>query len=142
MNNQQIIIFDGVCDFCNGAVNFIINRDSKKIFKFSPIQSEIAQNLILKHQINDVDNDTVLLIKDGEYFVRTNAALEIIKELDGLWFVFGIFKIIPKVARDYCYRIFARNRYKLFGKRNVCMVPTQGVRDRFLTNSTINQKLS
>lgn len=133
MDNQQVIIFDGVCNFCNGAVNFIIKRDSKGAFKFAPIQSEVAQSLILNQQINGVDKDTVLLIKNGDYFVRTNAALEITKDLDGFWFVFRVFKIVPKVVRDYCYRIFARNRYTWFGKKDVCMVPTADVRDRFLS---------
>ncbi|WP_211829382.1 thiol-disulfide oxidoreductase DCC family protein [Kistimonas asteriae] len=133
MEDHQIIIFDGICNFCNGAVNFIIERDSKGVFKFSPMQSEIAQELISKHQINEAGYDTFLLIKNEQCFVRTNAALEITKDLDGLWFMFRVLKIIPSVIRDFFYRLFARNRYNLFGKRSACMVPSKEVRDRFLT---------
>ena len=133
MEDHQIIIFDGVCNFCNGAVNFIIKRDSQGVFKFAPMQSEIAQELISKHDVHEVGYDTFLLIKNEQCFVRTNAALEITKDLDGLWFTFRVFKIIPSVIRDYFYRLFARNRYNLFGKRAACMVPSKEVRDRFLT---------
>ncbi|AZZ98500.1 DCC1-like thiol-disulfide oxidoreductase family protein [Pseudoalteromonas sp. R3] len=133
MEDHQIIIFDGICNFCNGAVNFIIERDSKGVFKFAPMQSEIAQELIAKHQIQEVGYDTFLLIKNEQCFVRTNAALEITKDLDGFWFMFRVFKIVPSVIRDFFYRLFARNRYNLFGKRSVCMVPSKEVRDRFLT---------
>jgi len=134
MEGHQIIIFDGVCNFCNGAVNFIIKRDSKGVFKFAPMQSEIAQELLLKHQARaEVGDDTFILIKNGQCFERTNAALEITKDLEGLWFIFRAFKIVPSVVRDYFYRVLARNRYKLFGKRAACMMPTKEVRDRFLT---------
>ena len=133
MEEDQIIIFDGVCNFCNGAVNFIIKRDSQGIFKFAPMQSEIAQELILKHQVNGVSDDSFLLIKNGQCFLRTNAALEITKDLDGFWFLFRAFKLVPAGIRDYFYRLLARNRYKLFGKRSACMVPSKAVRDRFLS---------
>lgn len=133
MEEHHIIIFDGVCNFCNGAVNFIIKRDSKSIFKFAPMQSEIAQELISRYQIYEVGYDTFLLIKNDRCYLRTNAALEITKDLDGFWFMFRAFKIVPSIIRDYFYRLFARNRYKLFGKRTVCTVPSKEVRDRFLT---------
>ena len=132
MENHQIIIYDGLCNFCNGAVNFIIKRDSKHIFKFAPMQSDIAQDLILKYQIQEVGYDTLILIKNGKCYVRTNAALEITKDLDGFWFILSIFKIIPSSVRDYFYRLFARNRYQLFGKQTTCIVPSKEVRDRFL----------
>ncbi len=132
MDDHQIIIFDGICNFCNGAVNFIIKRDSRGVFKFAPMQSEIAQEL-LKHQAHDVGNDTFILIKNGQCFQRTDAALEITRDLDGLWFILKAFKIVPSFVIDYFYRVFARNRYKLFGKRVTCMIPTKEVRDRFLT---------
>jgi len=132
MQEHQIIIFDGVCNFCNGAVKFIINRDAKAVFKFAPMQSEIAQELMTKHQIKELSDDTFILIKNGQCFVRTDAALEITKDLDGFWYVFRAFKILPPVIRDYFYRLLARNRYKLFGKQTECMIPTADVRDRFL----------
>lgn len=133
MKDHQIIIFDGLCNFCNGSVNFIIARDSPRIFKFAPMQSEIAQELLSKYQLNEIENDTLLLIKREQCFVRTDAILEITKDLNGLWCLFSVFKIIPSTIRDYLYRLFARNRYNLFGKRTTCIVPSQDVRDRFLT---------
>lgn len=132
MATEQIIIFDGVCNFCNGAVNFIIKRDAKAVFKFAPLQTEIAQRLMLEYQIKEETSDTFVLIKDGRYFVRTDAALEIIKDLGRLWFVLQIFKIVPVVVRDYFYNLLAKNRYKLFGKQEHCMMPSKEVRDRFL----------
>jgi predicted DCC family thiol-disulfide oxidoreductase YuxK len=131
MNDNQIVIFDGICNFCNGAVNFIIKRDSKAAFKFAPTQSKEAQELLLKYQIPEAGYDSFVLIKNGQLFLRTNAALEITKDLDGFWFI-GAFKIVPAVVRDYFYRILARNRYTLFGKRAACTVPKKEVRDRFL----------
>ncbi len=133
MESHQIIIFDGICNFCNGAVNFIIKRDSKGVFKFAPMQSEVAQELMANYQVHEVGYETFLLIRDDECFLRTNAAFEIIKYLDGFWFIFRALKIVPSSIRDYFYRLLARNRYKLFGKRTTCMVPSKEVRDRFLT---------
>lgn len=132
MQEHQIIIFDGVCNFCNGAVNFIINRDAKAVFKFAPLQSEVAQELMAQHQIQALAEDSFILIKDDQCFLRTDAALEITKELDGFWCVLRVFKFLPRVIRDYFYRLLARNRYRLFGQQTECMIPTADVRDRFL----------
>lgn len=132
MDNRHIVIFDGVCNFCNGAVNFIIKRDPNSRFVFTPMQSPIGQELIEQYGAAMVGVDTFLLVKDGQCFERTDAALEITKDLSGLWHWFRVLKILPKPFRDYFYRLFARNRYKLFGKRETCMVPTADVRERFL----------
>ena len=94
MRDHQIIIFDGVCNLCNGAVNFIIERDSKGVFKFAPMQSNAAKELMRQHQVAEKTCDTFLLIKNGRCFTRTNAALEIAKQIDGFWFVFFILKIV------------------------------------------------
>ncbi len=133
MATESIIIFDGVCNFCNGAVNFIIKRDSKAVFKFVALQSEAAQQLMLEHLVQEEAVDTFILIKNGQYFVRTNAALEIVKDLDGYWFILRVFKLIPAVVRDFFYDLLAKYRYKLFGKKEHCMVPNKEIRDRFLT---------
>ena len=132
MDNRNIVIFDGVCNFCNGAVNFIIKRDPKGIFAFTPMQTELAHELMQKHQISNVGIDTFLLIKNGQCFVFSNAALEISKDLTGFWCMFRIFKFVPSTIRDFFYKMFARNRYTLFGKQEICMVPTQEVRARFV----------
>ena len=132
MDNSYIVIFDGVCNFCNGSVNFIINRDPDAKFVFTPMQSNLAEELMLKHQIDNADIDTLLLIKGNEYFLFSSAALEITKDLSGMWWLLIVFKIVPAPIRDYFYKLFARNRYKLFGRKDICMVPTNDVKDRFV----------
>lgn len=132
MDNRYIIIFDGVCVFCNGVVNFIINRDPESIFAFSPMQSELAQSLIRKHHASKEILNTLMLIKNGRCYLRTDAILEIAKDLSGFWYLFNFFRIIPRSIRDHLYTLFARNRYYLFGRRNSCMVPTENVKKRFI----------
>ncbi len=132
MDSRNIVIFDGVCNFCNGAVNFIIKRDPEGIFAFTPMQSDLAKELMKKHQIFNVGIDTFLLIKDGQCFIFSSAALEIAKDLTGFWYLFNILKLIPAPVRDFFYKLFARNRYKLFGRKEHCMVPTTEIRSRFV----------
>ena len=132
MDSRHIVIFDGVCNLCNGAVSFIIKRDPAGQFAFTPMQSPIGQRLIDKYGAKMVGVDTFLLVKHGRCFERTDAALEITKDLTGSWHLLRVLKILPRPFRDYFYRLIARNRYKLFGKRATCMVPTENVRKRFL----------
>ena len=96
------------------------------------MQSKLAQELIQKHQISNVGIDTFLLIKKDKAFIWTTAALEISKELSGYWYLFNVFKILPRSFRDWLYRIFARNRYTLFGRTDQCVVPSQEIRARFV----------
>jgi len=132
MDSRHIVIFDGVCKFCNGAVNFIINRDPEGVFAFAPMQSEMAQALMKKYQIGNAGIDTFLLIKNGECFVFSSAALEIAKDLTGSWHLFNIFRLIPGPLRDVFYKVFARNRYWLFGRTSTCRVPSEATRSRFI----------
>lgn len=136
MPNRHIVIFDGVCNFCNRSVNFIIKRDPKGVFAFTPRQNRYGQSLIQKYNVPELAVDTILLIKNGRYYQRTDAALEIIRDLSGLWFLFRVFKIVPRPLRDYFYNVFARNRYQLFGKRDTCMIPAPDVRSRFIIDET------
>lgn len=131
---QNIVVFDGVCNFCNGAVNFIIARDPEAIFTFAPMQSEFAKALMHKHGIRNVGIDTFLLVKDDQCYLFSSAALEITKSLTGYWYLFNVFKIIPAPIRDFFYKLFARNRYALFGRTDSCMVPTKEVLARFEIN--------
>ena len=126
------MIFDGVCNFCNGAANFIIKRDPEGLFAFTPMQSDLAHELMEQHQIPKLDIDTFALIKNGRYFVFSDAALEIAKDLTGFWYLFRIFKLLPSSFRDFFYKMFARNRYALFGKQETCMIPSEKVRSRFI----------
>ncbi|MGD9659653.1 MAG: thiol-disulfide oxidoreductase DCC family protein [Porticoccaceae bacterium] len=132
MSDKQLIIFDGVCNFCNAWVNFIIPRDPKGKFAFSPRQTTYAENLLQQHQINDPEMSTVILIKNDRVFTASNAALEIAKDLSGLWPLLVIFKIIPTAVRDYFYRLVARNRYRWFGKSAECIMPKESFKSRFI----------
>ncbi len=102
------------------------------MFAFTPMQSDLAKELMEKHQIYNVGVDTFLLIKNEQCFVFSSAALEIAKDLTGLWYMFNIFKLVPALVRDFFYKLFARNRYALFGRQEQCMVPTNEVRSRFV----------
>ncbi|MEE8329511.1 MAG: DCC1-like thiol-disulfide oxidoreductase family protein [Thermodesulfovibrionia bacterium] len=132
MDHRHIILFDGICNFCNSAVNFIIKRDPKGIFVFAPLQSGLARDILHEHNLNYIGNDTFILIKNNNCFSRSNAVLEIVKDLNGNWYLLNLFKIIPLFFRDILYKIFAHNRYKIFGRRSECMVPSNDLKQRFL----------
>jgi predicted DCC family thiol-disulfide oxidoreductase YuxK len=129
MDNRHTVVFDGVCNFCNGAVNFIIKRDPEGVFAFTPMQSELAHELRVRV-------DTFMLIKNDRCYVFSDAALEIAKNLTGLWFLLNMFKVVPRPIRDAAYKLFARNRYKLFGRTEACMVPSDEVSSRFVGTKT------
>ncbi len=132
MEHRYIVIFDGVCNFCSGAVKFIIKRDPQGVFAFTPMQSELAQELTERFNVPDVGTDTLVLIKEGECYVLSDAALEIARDLKGPWRFCYVFKVVPRPIRDAAYKLFARHRYRLFGKKNACMVPSAEVTSRFL----------
>ena len=132
MQDHRIVIFDGVCNLCNGAVNFIVKRDSAGKFLFTPMQSALAQELVEKYNVSNVGKDAFLLIKDDRTYIWTDAALEIASELDGHWHLCRAFKIIPRPICDWCYRQFARNRYTLFGRTDACVIPSAEIRSRFI----------
>jgi predicted DCC family thiol-disulfide oxidoreductase YuxK len=132
MSDERIVIYDGVCNFCNGAVWFIAKRDPLGRFKFTPMQSDFAQTLIQEHKIQNVGKDTFLLIKHGQSYIWTEAALEIAGELTGGWWLFKATRIIPRPIRDWLYRAFARNRYVLFGRTEHCQIPDSTMLKRFI----------
>ncbi len=129
---NAIVLFDGVCNFCNDSVNFIIERDSTQYYKFAPLQSEIAERLLEKHRISRSETDSIVLIENDRAYTHSSAALKIARRLDGVWSALYGFIIVPKLIRDFFYSLFAKYRYKLFGKKEACMVPTPEVRERFL----------
>lgn len=132
---NAIILFDGICNFCNGAVNFIIERDPGSYFKFAPLQSEIGQKLIAEHGIDKAQTDSVILIEDGRAYTHSTAALRVARRLSGAWSWLYGFRIVPKFIRDFAYRLFAKYRYQMFGKQDACMLPTPDVRARFLATN-------
>lgn len=129
---SAIVLFDGVCNFCNGAVNFVIEHDRGGYFKFAPLQSELGIELRSKFGISQADTDSVVLVQDEKAYLHSTAALRIGKRLDGIWSWTYIFIIVPRPIRDWAYRTFAKYRYRLFGRQEACMLPTADVRSRFL----------
>ncbi len=132
---SAIILFDGVCNFCNSSVNFIIERDRANYFKFAPLQSEIGEKLLKENGIDKINTDSVVLIEDGKVYTYSTAALRVARRLDGFWSYFYAFIVVPKPIRDFFYKLFAKNRYRMFGKQDACMMPTAEIRARFLTTN-------
>lgn len=132
MEEHNIILFDGVCNFCNFWVNFIIDRDKNDSFRFAALQSEKGQTLLRKYGLNTNDFDTFILIANEKYYSKSTAALMIAKKLKSPLRILYAFIILPKFLRNFLYDIVAENRYKIFGKRDVCRVPTPEERNRFL----------
>jgi predicted DCC family thiol-disulfide oxidoreductase YuxK len=130
--DNPLVIFDGVCHLCQSSVQFIIRRDPTGIFKFAPLQSTTAQN-ILHHEYPEVlAGDTVLLVEDGEIYGRSEAALRICRRLTGPWRWLWILRYIPEPIRDGAYKLIARNRHKWFGRSGACMMPRPEWAGRFL----------
>jgi predicted DCC family thiol-disulfide oxidoreductase YuxK len=126
------ILFDGVCNFCNGAVNFTIRRDRKKQLRFASLQSAAAAQLLKAHRWPAEDMKSFLLIENGRLYHRSTAALRVCRYLGGLWPLCMALLVIPRFIRDGIYDIIARNRYRWFGQRETCMIPTPEIRERFL----------
>lgn len=129
---ERIVLFDGVCNFCNGAVNFIIRHDPDKKFKFAALQSEKGTELRSKHYIGN-DVDSIILIENDAAYLHSTAALKITSTLGGILSLGYAFIIVPTPIRDWFYKLFAKYRYRLFGKKDVCRIPTPDVRERFLS---------
>lgn len=131
-DNYDVILFDGVCNLCNFSVKFIIKRDRAAHFKFASLQSFAARQLMVKADVNPEPLSSVILIRQQKIYQRSDAVLEIVKKLDGGWPVLYAAKIIPRFIRDFIYIRIARNRYKLFGEKDTCMIPTSDIQSRFL----------
>jgi predicted DCC family thiol-disulfide oxidoreductase YuxK len=129
---ENVILFDGVCNLCNGWVRFVLERDHKRNFLFASLQSDIAQSLARQFNFALTDFDSIILIENPTYSIKSEAALKILKGLGGVWSLFSIFTILPQSWRDSIYDFVAKNRYRWFGKLERCMVPTPDMRSRFL----------
>ncbi len=131
-NSGLIILFDGVCNLCNSSVLFIIKRDPKSRFYFAALQSDFGKTQLDKFGISFTIPESVLLIEEGRLFQKSSAALKIARNLNGLWPAVYVFIIVPKFLRDLIYDYIARNRYRWFGKREACMIPTPELKARFV----------
>lgn len=130
MNN--VILFDGVCNLCNFFVQFVIKRDKKNIFKFASLQSKYGKDLLRRFAKDNSQFESVVLFNGVNIFTESTAALLILKKLGRGWRLMYIFIILPKFLRDAVYRFVARNRYKWFGKKEYCMVPTEELKSKFI----------
>ncbi|MBS9463427.1 thiol-disulfide oxidoreductase DCC family protein [Flagellimonas sp. 389] len=130
---KKIILFDGVCNLCNGVIQFIIKRDKKDLFRYAALQSETGIRLTQERGIDTSKIDSFILIEPGvAYFTKSDAALRIGQDFGGLWKVLAIFTWIPTSFRNVVYDFIARNRYRWFGRKDACMIPTPELQAKFL----------
>jgi predicted DCC family thiol-disulfide oxidoreductase YuxK len=137
MNNPSkeqsyIILFDGVCNFCNYWVNFILKRDKNNRFKFSALQSESGKKLLNKFNLPENDFDSFILIAGDKIFKKSTAAFIVASQLSGISKIILPFKIFPNSLTDFIYDLIAKNRYKIFGKKNKCRIPTEQEKGKFI----------
>ena len=132
LKDKGLVMFDGVCNFCNSSINFIIRNDKTDHFRFLTLQSERGQKIIKQYNLDPENLQTVILLENGRIYTRSTAALRIARKLKGGWKIFYGFIIVPAVLRDFFYKIVAKNRYKWWGKKESCMIPTPEVRKKFL----------
>lgn len=131
--NKKIILFDGICNLCNGAVQFIIKNDKKDIFRFVALQSELGKEICNYIGIDQNKIDSIILYNPGvAYYCKSSAVLEIAQDLGGIYSLITIFKILPEKLRNYIYDYIAKNRYKWYGKKESCMISTPELKAKFL----------
>ena len=132
INQKQIILFDGVCNFCNFWVNFVLEKDKKNVFRFAALQSEKARELSSRLNIDISSLDTFVLIVGEKFYIKSTVALMVCKKLDSMLKILFPLIILPAFIRDFVYDIIAKNRYKLFGRKESCRIPTQAEKEKFL----------
>ena len=131
-SNNKIVLFDGVCNLCNSSVQFIIKHDKKKQFRFASLQGKFGQEFLKKSNLPADDFNSFILLEDDKVYTRSTGALRMLKHLGRGWNLFYSFIIVPKFIRDAVYNWVARNRYKWFGKKDACMIPTPELKEKFL----------
>ena len=130
--SSSIILFDGVCNLCSGSVQFIIARDKNKVFRFASLQSEIGKQLLIQHQLPTTDFNTIVFIENNKVYTKSTAALRIARKLDGFWYLMYVFMLVPSFIRNAVYDYIGRNRYRFWGKKEECWLPTAEMKSRFL----------
>ncbi|MCB0478046.1 MAG: thiol-disulfide oxidoreductase DCC family protein [Crocinitomicaceae bacterium] len=130
--SDKIILFDGVCNLCNGSVQFVLMRDHQEQFKFASLQSDFGQRVLKDHGLDQNDFNSFIYLRNGELIQKSSAALEIAKDLKNMWQLLYVFILVPKPIRDFVYSFIAQNRYKLFGQKESCMIPEKPVQHRFI----------
>ena len=130
---KKIILFDGLCNLCEASVQFVIKYDKDDVFRFVPLQSDLGQKIIAHIGINAKNIDSVVLYQPGvAYYYKSNAALQIARSLGGVFHFGSVFRIIPTGFRNLIYDYIAENRYRWYGKKEVCLMPTTALQAKFL----------
>ena len=130
--SHPVVLFDGVCNLCDASVNFLIDRDPGARLRFASLQSDAGSRLLALHGIDRTTTDSVVLVEDGRAWVESDAAARIARHLPWPWRAGAAFRFLPRLLRDGAYRLVARNRYRWFGTREACRLPTPELRARFL----------
>lgn len=130
-NTSEVILFDGVCNLCSSSVQFIINRDRGR-YTFSSLQSKFGERTLINLGLNTTEFHSLILLQNNKALQRSDAALEIARHLTGGWPIFYVFKVLPRFIRDPVYNWISRNRYRWFGKKDSCWLPTQELKSRFV----------
>jgi predicted DCC family thiol-disulfide oxidoreductase YuxK len=136
-SSEGIILFDGVCNLCNASINFILDRDPRACFRFAALQSPAGQRLLRQHNLSTGELQSLVLIESGRAFTRSTAALRIARRLTFPWNLLYAFIALPRFLRDPLYNLIARHRYRWFGKREACRMPTPDLADRFLPDPPV-----
>lgn len=130
---KKVILFDGVCNLCDASVQFIIKHDENDVFRFVALQSELGQTILKYIGINNTNLDSVVLYNPGiAYYIKSDAAIEIANSLGNVFSFALYFKIIPRILRDPLYNYIAKNRYKWYGKKESCLIPSTEMKAKFL----------
>ncbi|GAB2764923.1 thiol-disulfide oxidoreductase DCC family protein [Rhabdobacter roseus] len=129
---MKVVLFDGVCNLCNGAVNFLIEHDKEQQLQFASLQSDFGQEVLRRHGLSTQAYESFLFLEGNRLFQRSEAALAVLRYLGWPWKVLLVFRIVPRFVRDALYTWVARHRYAWFGKREACRLPTPSLRARFL----------
>lgn len=130
---KQLILFDGVCNLCNSSIQYVIKYDKNDRFRFAPLQSDIGKQIIAKYEIDTTKTDSILLYSnENGISAKSTAALKVAKQLGFPRNVMTVFLIVPAFIRNWVYDYIAKNRYKWYGKKEACMIPTPELRAKFL----------
>lgn len=130
--NERVIFFDGVCNLCNSSVRFVLRNNSNQSIKFATVQSELGKRTLTANNMSVDTFDSMLYLEDGKVYLKSTAALKIASQLSFPWKLLQIFYLIPRPIRDWFYEQVAKNRYQWFGRQEMCLVPTDEIKDRFI----------
>ena len=130
--DKTVVLFDGVCNFCNASVNFLIDRDPTDRFRFAAQQSDVGQRLMAEHGVTGLTLNTMVVIDNGQILTRSGGAMRILRHMPMPWKLLSVFWLVPWFIRDAVYKVIAKYRYNIFGKHDTCRMPTPEIRAKFL----------